>query len=144
MSEKDIQKVPFTHHSFQQFLNEGKLMASRCSVCQRTYLPVRGLCPKCGGSSLEWVEMAGTGKLAAYTSVFVGPSFMNAEGFGRDHPYLTGIVELDEGPRISARLTGMDAKKADQIASGTGLVFSTIEIGEGENSYSQLAFHPEG
>ena len=144
MSEKDLLEIPFTAYSFQQFLNKGKLMASRCADCQRIYLPVRGLCPECGESSLEWVELAGTGKLAAYTSVYVGPSFMNAEGFGREKPYLTGIVELDEGPRISGRLTGFDVEKPDEIKIGTRLIFSTIEIGEGDNSYSQLAFHPEG
>ena len=144
MSEKDIHTEPFTPHSFQQFLNDGKLMASRCADCQRIYLPVRGLCPHCGDSNLEWIQLTGKGKLAAFTSVYVGPSFMNAEGFGRENPYLTGIVELDEGPQISARLLGLDEKNPEKIKIGTKMVFSTVEVGEGDEAYAQLSFQLEG
>ena len=115
-------------------------MASRCVGCQKIYLPVRGLCPDCGDSNLEWVELSGNGKLAAFTSVYVGPSFMNAEGFGREKPYLTGIVELDEGPRISARLLGWDETRPEKVKIGTTMVFAKVEIGQGEDAYAQLAF----
>lgn len=144
MSEKVNSNTPFTAHSFQAYLKEGKLMASRCRDCQQIYLPVRGLCPSCGVSNLEWVELAGKGKLAAFTSVYVGPSFMNAEGFGREKPYLTGIVELEEGPRISARLLGLDETKPEEIKIGTRMVFATVEIGQGEALSAQLAFEVEG
>jgi uncharacterized OB-fold protein len=140
MTEQEYREIPFTAYSFQQFLNQGRLMASRCTDCQNIYLPVRGLCPDCGESNLEWIELEGKGKLAAYTSVYVGPTFMNAEGFGRQNPYLTGVVELAEGPRISARLLDMDAEKPQEIKIGTRLTFSTVEVGEGDNSYAQLAF----
>lgn len=143
MSEKDNKTAPFTPYSFQQYLNGGKLMASRCADCQQIYLPVRGLCPKCGDSNLEWIELTGKGKLAAFTSVYVGPSFMNAEGYGRENPYLTGIVELDEGPLISARLLGLDEKNPEKIKIGTKMVFSTVEVGEGEAAYAQLSFQLE-
>ena len=141
MSENNNPPIPFTAHSFQAYLKEGKLMASHCGGCQKTYLPVRGLCPACGDTNLEWVELDGKGKLAAFTSVYVGPSFMNAEGFGREKPYLTGIVELDEGPRISARLLGWDETKPEEVKIGTRMVFTTVEIGQG---VAQLAFEVEG
>ena len=144
MSEKDNHTEPFTPYSFQQFLNGGKLMASRCGDCQQIYLPVRGLCPQCGDTNLEWVELSGKGKLAAFTSVYVGPSFMNAEGFGREKPYLTGIVELDEGPMISARLLGLDEKNPEKNKIGTQMAFATVEVGEGDSAYAQLAFQLEG
>ena len=101
-------QVPFTAHSFQHFLSQGQLKASQCTDCQRKFLPVRALCPNCGQTNLEWVDLSGKGKLAAYTSVYIGPTFMNEEGFSRDKPYLTGIVELEEGPKISARLLDLD------------------------------------
>ncbi len=140
MSDK---KMDFTAHSFQVFLNQGKLMASRCLDCQKTYLPVRALCPECGQSNLEWFELSGKGKLAAYTSVYIGPSFMNDLGFGRDNPYLTGIVDLEEGPRISARLLGLDPKNPAGIKIGTSMTFSVIEIGGDEKNQAQLAFQAE-
>jgi uncharacterized OB-fold protein len=68
---------------------------------------------------------------------------MNEEGFSREKPYLTGIVELDEGPRISARLLGFDPENPESIRIGIPLVFTLNEIGEGEGTVCQLAFQPE-
>lgn len=65
---------------------------------------------------------------------------MNEEGYGRNKPYLTGIVELEEGVMISARLLGLDAENPSEIKIGTPLEFSTIEIGEGDDISTQLAF----
>ena len=137
MSEKVI---PFTAFEFQQYLNQGELKASRCIDCQKIYLPVRAICPDCGRSNLEWIELSGKGKLAAYTSIYIGPSFMNGLGFGRDKPYLTGIVELEEGPKISARLLGLDPENPSEIKIGTPLEFSGIEIGDEDHISIQLAF----
>ena len=137
MSEKE---PAFTAFVFQQFLNQGTLKASRCRDCHQIYLPVRAICPDCGQSNLEWIDLSGKGKLAAYTSIYIGPSFMNDQGYGRDDPYLTGIVKLEEGPMISARLLGLDPENPSGIKIGTPLEFSVLEIGEGEDRSVQLAF----
>lgn len=136
-------QMPFTAHSFQHYLGQGKLKASRCLNCQRIYLPVRSLCPDCGGLDLEWVDLSGQAKLAAFTSVYIGPTFMNEEGFSRQKPYLTGIVELEEGPRISARLLGLTPEEPEGIKIGMPLIFTVHEIGEGDSSTFQLAFRSE-
>ncbi len=136
-------QMPFTAYSFQQYLGQGKLKGSRCPNCQRVYLPVRSLCPDCGQIDLEWVDLSGKAKLAAFTSVYIGPTFMNEEGFGRDKPYLTGIVELDEGPRISARLLGLDPENPAGIKIGMPLVFTVHEIGKDDSVTYQLAFRSE-
>ncbi len=131
---------PFTAASFNQFLNEKKLMASRCPVCNAFYLPPRAICPQCHNDQLEWAEMKGHGKLAAFTSVYVGPTAMIAEGFDRNNPYVTGIVELDEGVKISARLLDVDAKHPEQIKIGTPMMVEFLERGEGEAKKTFLAF----
>ena len=131
---------PFTAHSFEEYLAEGKLMGSRCPHCQKTYLPVRSLCPECLLAELEWVQLSGSGHLAAFTAVHIGPTFMNEEGFGRDKPYLTGIVELVEGIRISARLLGFAPGQPEQIEIGTPVQVEFIKIGPEEDLQPQLAF----
>ena len=136
--------MPFTAYSFQQYLSQGKLKASRCPDCQQVFLPVRSLCPGCGRVDLEWVELSGKGKLAAFTSVYIGPTFMNEEGFSRSKPYLTGIVELEEGPRISARLLGLDPEDPGTIQIGIPLIFTVHQIGEDDSAAYQLAFRSEG
>ena len=130
----------FTSASFNQFLGEKKLMASKCTKCGALYLPPRPLCIKCFSSEMEWVEMKGKGKLAAFTTIYVGPTFMMEEGYDRNNPYCTGVVELEEGPGISARILGVDAKKPEEIKIGTPLVVDFVERGEGEAKRTYLAF----
>jgi hypothetical protein len=43
------------------------------------YLPPRPICIKCSGSEMEWVEMKGTGKLADFACIGIGPGFMREE-----------------------------------------------------------------
>ena len=124
--------------SFYQYLAERKLMASRCKQCQALYLPPHAICAKCHGSDMGWVEMKGNGKLAAFTSICVGPSCTLEEGYDRDNPYLVGVVQLDEGPKVSARITGLDPTKPEAVEVGTPLTVEFLEPAEGKKCY--LAF----
>jgi len=132
---------PITPISFNQFLNEKKLMASRCKKCGAIYVPPRPLCIKCQNTDMEWTEVKGKGKLAAFTVITVAPTKMIARGYGRDNPYCAGIVELEEGPRISAQIIGIDPNSG-QIKVGMPLKVDFIETGEGEEKKTALAFRP--
>jgi len=57
-------------------------MGSWCEHCDEVYVPPRPICAKCRRSAMHWEEMKGTGKLAAFTCIAIGPSFMRVEGFG--------------------------------------------------------------
>lgn len=131
---------PFTAASFNQYLAEHRLMGTRCPACDATYLPPRAICPQCRGDALEWAELSGRGKLAAFTSIFVGPSAMVAEGYDRNNPYVSGIVETEEGAKISARIIGVDAKRPDVAWIGTPLTVTFLDRGEGEGKSTILAF----
>ena len=131
---------PFTAASFNQYLAEHRLMGTRCPMCDAVYLPPRAICPQCHGETLEWVELSGQGKLAAFTSIYVGPSAMVAEGYDRNNPYVVGIVELAEGAKISARIVGVDAKRPDIAWIGTPLTVSFLDRGENEQKSTTLAF----
>lgn len=131
---------PFTAASFNQYLTEHKLMGTRCQACDAIFLPPRAICPQCHGDALEWVELSGRGRLAAFTSIFVGPSAMVAEGYDRNNPYVSGIVETDEGPRVSARIVGVDAKQPDVAWIDTPLTMTFLERGEDEGKSTVLAF----
>ena len=135
MAERD-----FNSASFNQFLSEKKLMASKCAKCGAIYLPPRPLCTKCQSTQMEWVQMKGQGKLAAFTAISVGPSFMCNLGYDRNNPYLTGIVHLDEGPKISARLLNLDAKHPEQIKMAVPMTVEFVDAGEGEAKKTYLAF----
>ena len=56
---------------------------------------------------------------------------MVKEGFGKNNPYVVGVVELEEGAKIVARITGVDAKKPAEIKVGTPLKAEFIHSGQG-------------
>jgi len=127
-----------TSNSFYQFLGEKKLMGSKCKNCQAIYLPPHPICHKCHSTDMEWVEMKGGGKLAAFTAISVGPTCTIAEGHDRNNPYLVGIVKMDEGPKICGRIQGIDPKNPDRIKVGTAVKVEFPQKVEGARIY--LAF----
>ena len=92
-----MSEIPFTAASFDKFCGEEKLMGVRCKQCGALQLPPRPICMKCNSREMEWVELKGKGKIASFTVIGVGPSTMLNEGYDREHPYCSGIVELEEG-----------------------------------------------
>ena len=81
---------------------EGTLLIQRCPACGCYQFYPRVRCVRCSAPDPEWTPASGRGRLHTFTVVRRTP---NAE-FVADCPYVLGIVELDEGPRITARITG--------------------------------------
>jgi uncharacterized OB-fold protein len=130
----------FTAPSFYQFLAEGKLMGSRCRSCGALHVPPRAMCPACYGEEMEWVEMSGEGRLLAFTTIHIAPTAMIEAGYDRNNPYCVGIVQLAQGPAISAQILGMDPTRPQEIEIGTPLRVAFIQRGEGEQARTYLAF----
>ena len=78
----------------------------------------------------------GTPKVRA---LILGPAYMVQQGYGRNNPYCSGVVTLDEGPRISARILGVDASNPQNIKTGTALKLS---LGDVDEDKPALAFEP--
>jgi uncharacterized OB-fold protein len=137
-----MEERPFSDISYEQYLNEEKLMGSRCKKCKALFVPPRSICVKCYSSEMEWVEMNGTGQLAAFTCITVAPPSMIAQGYDRNHPYCSGVVELEEGARVDARIEGVDATRPEEIKIGMPLKVKFLHQVEGENRETYLAFEP--
>jgi uncharacterized OB-fold protein len=137
-----MEQRPFSDISYEQYLSEEKLMGSRCRKCKALFVPPRSICVKCYSSEMEWVEMNGTGQLAAFTCITVAPPFMMAQGYDRKHPYCSGVVELEEGARVDARIEGVDATKPENIKVGMPLRVKFLHQVAGENRETYLAFEP--
>jgi hypothetical protein len=137
-----MEKKPLNDTSYEQYLNERRIMGSRCKKCSALALPPRPICIKCHGNELDWVEFKGHGKLAALTSIVVAPPTMAREGFGRNNPYIVGVVELEEGVKAVVRITGVDAKKPETIQVGTPLKADFLTKGDGQAQQTTLVFKP--
>ena len=137
-----MEERPFSDISYEQFLSEEKLMGSRCKKCDARYVPPRSICVKCYSSDMEWVEMKGKGRLAAFTCITVAPPFMMVQGYNRKNPYISGVVELEEGGRVDARIEGIDPAKPEEIKVGTPLKAKYLHKQVGEKKETYLAFEP--
>ena len=133
---------PFNDTSYEHFLNEGKIMGTKCKKCGALSLPPRPLCVSCYGSQMEWVQFKGEGKLAAFTDILIATPYMAKEGFGRNNPYVVGVVELDEGVKAVTRIVGIDAKKPEQIKIGTPLKADFLTKEEAGIRKTTLVFRP--
>ena len=133
---------PISDFGFEAFLRDEKLMGSTCCRCGATFVPPRPLCAECHHTEMQWTGMKGAGRLVALTSISIGPPAMQEEGFNRKNPYCTGVVELNEGPRIVARIEGVDARNPESIKIGTPVTADYLHRGEGEERKTQLAFRP--
>lgn len=91
---KKFGTVSFTSISktndFIDYLEDGKIMATKCKDCGEIFFPPRADCYKCLSSNIEWVEVTGTGKLVSFSRLQYGPV-----GFEEDLPY--SIAMLDYG-----------------------------------------------
>lgn len=136
--------IEYTMNSkdFYKALNEEQLIGSRCENCGAFAIPQRKICPKCHSTQTKIINYSGKGKLAAYTVIFVPPIMMAEAGYSAKNPYCVGIIELEEGPRVSAQILDVDVQNPENIKIGTSMTMSTISRGEGERQANFLAFKP--
>lgn len=138
-----MEERPFSDITYREFLNEDKLMGSKCAKCGELFVPPRHFCMECHNREMDWYEFEGNGEIVAFTCIFVGPPHMVEQGYDRKNPYCTGVVKLGEGPRIVARIEGVDASDPESIKIGTPVSATFLHRGEGEEMESSLAFEPK-
>ena len=134
--------LAFSDFSFRSFLSNEKLMGNRCRSCGAVYLPPKPICTDCYQNELEWIKMPETGKLAAFTCIYIGPPAMTKEGYSRENPYCSGVVEIGEGIRIDARIEGVDPKKPENIKVGMAMRAHYIHRQKQGIKSTVLAFRP--
>jgi len=140
MSESERE---FTVHNYLDYINKKKLMGSKCKKCGAMYVPPRKICVKCNSTDFEWIEMSGKGKLAAFSCIGVGTTFMVNKGYSMKKPYCFSVVKLDEGPMISGQLVGVDESKPETInvEMPVKVTFLETEI-KGDEPRIDLGFEP--
>ena len=129
----------FNAASYYAYLKEGQLMGIRCRACGQLSAEARPMCPACHSRDVEWFTFSGRGQLSAFTCISVVPNAMGEKGYGRNNPYCSGIVTLEEGPRISALILGVDAANPQNIATGLALA---LDVQDMDSDRPTLAFAP--
>jgi len=100
------------------------------------------MCPECYSGKMELVEFGTRGTLLAFTIVHIASTKMIDAGYGRENPHCSGIVELENGLRISAQILGLDAANPSTIVIGTPLEAVFVTRSEADQMETFLAFQP--
>ena len=82
------------------------IIGNKCEECGQVFFPPRESCPKCRRKSMgkiKEIRLAGKGEIVTYSIIHVGP-----EEFEEQVPYPIAVIQLDEGPRITAQIVDCD------------------------------------
>lgn len=77
-----------------------KLEGTQCQGCQALSFPPVQICPHCRSLDIAPYRFSGKGKVYSYSTVYNPLS-----QFTEFVPYIVALIDLDEGPRITAQLT---------------------------------------
>ena len=116
-----LPRVTRSNEHFWRGGEHGRLQFLRCKPCGTWIHPPSPVCPSCYRKEIEVAAVSGLGTVATFT--------LNHQPWvpAPDHPYAIAIVELDAGPRMTARLVDCDP---DAVKVGMPVV-ATYEDVEG-------------
>ena len=98
-----------------------RLEAGLCKQCDYLAFPPRLICPKCGHKDFQYSELTPQGKIMTYTIIHVAD-----DDFARETPFAVGIIETDEGARLTAQIVDCDFSEIE-IGKKVKLVFRRIK-----------------
>lgn len=80
-----------------------RLEGAQCEDCDHIFFPARSLCPECRSESVSPYQFSGHGKVYSYSTVYQAPA-----DYEEYVPYTVALVQLNEGPLVTAQLTDVD------------------------------------
>jgi uncharacterized OB-fold protein len=114
-------------NDFIDYLDQGKIMGTRCKECGLLFFPPRADCHACFSSDMEWVEVSGTGKLVTYSKLEFAPI-----GFGDDLPYAIALLDYGDH-KIFGRIAG-DVPE-DELRVGMEMTTKVNTLPNGQLNY---------
>jgi len=79
---------------------EHQLRFQKCRDCEHVRWPPSVICPLCYSPNTDWIVASGKG--IVYT--FVVHHYAYNKAFEDELPYITAIIELEEGPHILSNI----------------------------------------
>lgn len=82
----------------------GELVLPRCANCEQFFFYPRTGCPGCGSRDVAWERVSGRGRVYAFCIHYQS----DLSALHDRVPFVTAIVELDEGPRLPTMLVEVE------------------------------------
>ncbi len=111
--------IPARYH--REIPQRYRLEAGKCISCGHVSFPPRHVCPKCKAKKFEAVKLSDEGTLVTFTVVRVA-----SEKFSKEIPFPVGIVELNDGVRVTTQIADADIDEL-KIGQKVRLVFRKIQ-----------------
>ena len=110
-----------------------RLEGSSCAKCSSNFFPPRKLCPTCRRKGTIFTKtFCGKGKIYSFSEIYAPPS-----GFELEAPYTIAIVQLEEGPKITAQIVAPHGEI--KIGDCVEMVFRKIQE-DGEEGLIHYGF----
>lgn len=111
-------------NDFISYLEEGKVMGTRCLDCGTIFFPPRAQCYKCLTSNMEWFEVSGVGKLLSYSKLKYAPI-----GFEDDLPYYIAVLDYGDY-KVFGRIAGDVPDEEVQTGMAMRIQANTLPNGQ--------------
>lgn len=109
---------------FRTIKEKGQILGSRCSNCERTYVPAAEFCERCLDHLDEWIDVGTVGEIITFTHLNV-----NYDGSPREETETIAFVRLGDGGLIH-RLKSSQSPEI-QIGMQAKVVFKPAEERDG-------------
>lgn len=96
------------------------LLGGRCGTCDQLSFPRERFCAHCGAEGPELVPLSTRGTIYSWTIARFAPP-----GYRGEVPFGVGVVELDDGIRVTSTLS---AEPLESLQVGATVSFKLIEI----------------
>lgn len=114
--------------SWRRMKHRYNLYSTKCENCGGIFFPPRIICPSCRrAGKMKDFRLSGRGTILTFTTVYSPP-----EGYTLQAPYLLAVIQLEEGPRLTAQIVEAEEKDAG-IGMPVEMVFRKL-IDHGEES----------
>lgn len=125
--EKPLPAVTTLTKPFWDYCAKHELRMQYCKDCSEWIWYPKAWCPSCGKrSGMEWRLISGTGKVYSFT--VIRQVVDNSPAFNKDLPFVVGLIELDEGPRIYSNVTGAKPEEVS-ISDDVTVYFDDVAPG---------------
>jgi uncharacterized OB-fold protein len=101
-----------------------RLLGTKCAKESKNYFPPRFVCPSCGEPCEDGIRFSGKGKLVDFTVIHIPPLHQQLQS-----PYIIGLVELDEGPRLTTQIVGVGMEGVKELKEGMSMIATFRKYG---------------